>query len=316
MRTTSLRSRLTVLAVAAAVLGAVLPATAGAAVRPTVLSGWTVAEGQTAKLRVKLTCQRGYGTCTYRVDTFSGTARRPDDFTAKTSPGRTKLKVRRAGHSMVATVAFTAVADGLCEGTETARVRVIKRTTRQGVGTDYGTVTITDPDCDAPPAPSPQPAPAPTPTPTPDVPLPPDSGSPTVTTTNLTDGVLGECVTPQWIGTAAAGGSFNSGCAVKVACPPTARVCSARAESRHTLERAIDGERVSLNSRITTFSASDTAFFGRDQSSANTGFTRNEDSVMIRGGESARIECNGVRIAPTAPNRSQVGCSLTVERVS
>lgn len=37
---------------------------------------------------------------------------------------------------------------------------------------------------------------------------------------------------------------------------------------------------------------------------------------MIRGGESARVECNGVRITPTAPNRSTIGCSLTVERVS
>lgn len=331
MSTTAHRPRLALLAVAAATVAAGLPAAASAAaadVPPTTLSGWTVTEGRPTDLRVKLTCQRGLGPCTFVVDAIGLTAKRGADFTARTSPSLTKLKIRRAGRSMVATVRFTALDDGVCEGTELARVRVTKRTRRKGGRRDYGTVTIKDADCETPTTPT---APAPTTpgptTPAPDpVPggpapaFPPDAGTPTVRTTALTNGTLGECTTPQWIGTeatAGANGWFNRGCAVKVACPPEARVCRVTAEGRHVLERAVEGERVSLNSRITAFSASDVAFWFRDQSSTGAGFTRTEDpGVMIRGGESARLECNGVRIAPTVPNRSLVGCALTVERVS
>ncbi|WP_320668694.1 hypothetical protein [Patulibacter defluvii] len=326
MLTTSFRSRLALIAVVGASLGTALPSAASAdadAIRPTNVPDWTVSEGQTSDLRIKLTCQRGYGTCTFLVDAIPLTAARPGDFVAKTSPARAKLKIRRAGHSMIATVRFTAVADGVCEGTETARVRVIKRTRREGQRRDYGDITIEDRDCDTPPTPKPdptpdpQPKPDPTPKPDPAPPLPADSGSPTVRTTALTNGTLGECVTPDWIGTQTTGGWFNRGCAVKVSCPPSAQVCSVHSESRHVLERAIDGERLSLNSRVTVFSAGGVSYWFRDQSSANQGFTRNEDpGVMIRGGESARVECNGVRIAPTVPNRSLIGCSLAVERVS
>jgi hypothetical protein len=326
MSITSSRSKLAVLAVAIASAGAALPTIASAdsdAIRPTRVANWTLTEGQAATLRVKLTCERGYTPCTFLVDGIGLTAKRPDDFAARTKPARSKLKIRRGGRSMIATVSFTAVDDAVCEGTETARVRVIKRTRGAGSRRDYGNVTIEDDDCDTPPTPDPRPGstdPKPDPKPDPSQPFPADSGSPTVTTTALANGTLGECTTPQWIGARATDGVdgwFNRGCAVKVTCPTTARVCSARAESRHSLERAIDGERVSLNSRITAFSASGVAFWFRDQSSAGAGFTRNEDpGVMIRGGESARVECNGVRIAPTAPNRSQIGCSLSVERVS
>ncbi|MDX8153267.1 hypothetical protein SK069_16835 [Patulibacter brassicae] len=184
---------------------------------------------------MKLTCQRGLGPCTFVVDAIGLTAKRGADFTARTSPSLTKLKIRRAGRSMVATVRFTALDDGVCEGTELARVRVTKRTRRKGGRRDYGTVTIKDADCETPTTPT---APAPTTpgptTPAPDpVPggpapaFPPDAGTPTVRTTALTNGTLGECTTPQWIGTeatAGANGWFNRGCAVKVACPPVAAV--------------------------------------------------------------------------------------------
>ncbi|MEV4421119.1 hypothetical protein AB0L40_14235 [Patulibacter sp. NPDC049589] len=325
MPATATRSRLAVLAIVAASLAA-LPAAATAdasAVRPTNVASRTVAEGQTATLRIKLTCQRGYGPCDFRIDAVALTATRPGDFAARTSPVRSKLKIRRAGRSMVATVAFTATDDAVCEGAEVARVRVLKHTRRKGSRRDYGLITIQDDDCATPPAPQPVPAPPATPTPTPapeagPAPaFPADSGTPTVRTVALADGSLAECTTPQWIGTEAAGGVFQPGCAVAVACPPEARTCNVRAESRHTLERAVGEDRVSLNSRITTFSAGGVAFFHRDGSSAGVGFTRNEDpGVIIRGGESARVECNGVRIAPSAPNRSQIGCSLTLERLS
>jgi hypothetical protein len=329
MSTTARRPRLALFAVAAAAVAAGLPTAASAAstdVPPTTLAGWTLTEGRPTDLRVKLTCQRGLGPCTFVVDAIGLTAKRGTDFTARTSPTRSKLRIRRAGRSMVATVRFTALDDGVCEGTELARVRVTKRTRRQGGRRDYGTITIKDADCETPATPTapapPTPAPT-TPDPAPGTPapaFPPDAGTPTVRTTALTNGTLGECTTPQWIGTeatAGANGWFNRGCAVKVACPPEARVCRVTAEGRHVLERAVDGERVSLNSRITAFSASDVAFWFRDQSSSGAGFTRTEDpGVMIRGGESARVECNGVRIAPTAPNRSTVGCALAVERVS
>lgn len=328
---TPFRSRLAVLAVAASALAAALPAAASAApddLRPTKVGSWTVTEGEAANLRVRLACERGLRPpCTYVVDAIGLTAKRPADFSARTSPTRAKLKIKRAGRAMVATVAFTATDDAVCEGTEIARVRVLKRTRRDGARRDYGTVTIEDDDCETPPTPQPAP-PAPTPAPTPPAPgpvadptpaFPADAGAPTVTTTTLTNGTLGECRTPAWIGTsglAGADGFFQPGCAVKVACPPDARTCKASAESRHTLERAAGEDRVSLNSRVTAFSASGTAFFFRDGSSTASGFTRNEDTVMIRGGESARVECNGVRITPSTPNRSTIGCSLTVERAS
>ncbi|WP_026910518.1 hypothetical protein [Patulibacter minatonensis] len=331
MPTTSRTSRLALLALAATAVGVAVPTAASAApddIKPTTVAPVTVTEGQAVQLRIKLACERGVGIapCTYRIDPVVLTAKPKLDFTALTSPARTKLKVKRAGRSMIATVTIKAVDDAVCEGTETGRIRVQKRTRRQGARRDYGTVTIRDNDCDTPatPQPAPQPAPAPAPTPDPTTPapaptFPADSGTPTVTTTAISNGSVVDCTTPQWIGTsgaAGADGSFNQGCAVKVTCPPEARVCRVSAEGRHTLERSIDGERVSLNSRITAFSAGDVAFFHRDQSSSGAGFTRTEDVVMLRGGESARNECNGVRITPTAPNRSKVGCTLTIEKQS
>lgn len=87
------------------------------------------------------------------------------------------LKIERAGRSMVATVAFTAVDDAVCEDTETARVRVVKRTRRKGARRDHGTVTIRDNDCDTPTSPKPAPAPAPEPAPAPAPPAPTGSST-------------------------------------------------------------------------------------------------------------------------------------------
>lgn len=330
MRVIPLRSSFAVLAavIALGAAGTVLPADASAVPRvisPTKVGNWTVTEGSTVTLRIKLVCQRGYNPCTYQVNAVGLTARRPGDFVAKAPPARAKLKIRRPGRSMITTVTFTAVDDAICEGTEFARVRVVKRTRWRTLPPriDYGTVAIRDNDCISRPIPAPTPplTPMPPSPPSPPVPpaFPPDSGTPTVTTTPLSAGTMRECTTPHWIGTETAGPNqwFNSGCSIVVACPQSASVCSARSESRHTLERSISGERVSLNSRVSAFSASGVRYWFRDQSSSGVGVTRNEDpGVMIRGGESARLECNGVRISPTQPNRSRIGCSLSVERVS
>ena len=284
------------------------------AIKPTKVGNWTVGEGETAKLKVKLKCQRGYGRCVFRVGVIQSTARRGTDFTARTKPVRSKLKIRRPGRSMVATITFTALDDSICEASETARVRVIKRTSKKVAGKrsrrDFGKVKIVDDDC----GPQPEPDPDPDPDPTPE--FPPDSGDPTVTTTPLTNGTLAECSTPQWIGTEVTEGRFNIGCEAKATCPVTAQVCSVSSESNHALEIRTEGEQVSLNSRVSVFSSSGSRIWFRDQSSSGEGFARNEDpGVNIQGGQSARVECNGVRLAPTTPNRSKISCSLTVEKL-
>ncbi|MGD9695771.1 MAG: hypothetical protein AB7V42_08940 [Thermoleophilia bacterium] len=333
MTRTRALTRVALLALAAASLGTAvgLPTAAAAPpnadkIRPTQVPRRAITEGGKATFPVTLTCE--YQDCRFTVSGYPLSAKRGSDFTVTRSPAKSVYKLRR-GDSTVVSVTVKAVDDAVCEGLETGSVRVTKKV-RFPVGArrDSGYITIKDNDC-APKPPPPSrvtpspakpapPAPAPAPAPIPDPAFPPDSGTPTITTTQLANGTLTECTAPYWIGVEYEPNLwFNAGCSFTVKCPPEAQVCSARYEARHSLEKAAGEDRVSLNSRITALSASGASYWFRDQSSAGQGFTRNEDpGVMIRGGESVRVEANGVRITPSAPNRSRVGASLTLERVS
>lgn len=159
------------------------------------------------------------------------------------------------------------------------------------------------------PTPAPAPAPAPAPNTT-------NSDSTNGRQSSMTAGstTIARCATDLAAGVAGqagAWGNFVPGCTVKLTCPASVRVCRADEESRINLEFYRD-ERVTLNSRLRVFSASNTEFFHRDVSCDNSNWCSIEDTVMIRGGESASVECNGVR-QTTANNRARNSCTLSLE---
>jgi hypothetical protein len=112
-------------------------------------------------------------------------------------------------------------------------------------------------------------------------------------------------------GEGGAWGSFISGCTVKLECPATKNACLAVAYSRIFTEHEI-GDRVSLNSRTRMFDpGADTTGRWRDYSCAGIDWCAAQDRVEIKGGESASVQCNGVRA--TAANRAHVKCTLDLQ---
>jgi hypothetical protein len=98
---------------------------------------------------------------------------------------------------------------------------------------------------------------------------------------------------------------------VRLTCPSHLSVCAAKAESR-IATASYRGQRVTLNSRMRAFSkGTDQEFWHRDVSCDNTNWCRTEDLVYIRGGESASVQCNGVRAS--GHNTAKVECSLDLE---
>jgi len=132
-----------------------------------------------------------------------------------------------------------------------------------------------------------------------------------VTTTSWSaSGVTSTCQTPDQVGVYGqygAWGYYVDGCTVRLACPSYLRVCSANANSR-IVSGPDRGQRVTLNSRLRAFSASGTLFWYRDMSCASTASCGTVDLVYIRGGESASVQCNGVREG--GHNRANVACTL------
>jgi hypothetical protein len=132
-----------------------------------------------------------------------------------------------------------------------------------------------------------------------------------VTTTSWSaSGVTSTCQTPDQVGVYGqygAWGYYVDGCTVRLACPSYLRVCSANANSR-IVSGPDRGQRVTLNSRLRAFSASGTLFWYRDMSCAGTASCGTVDLVYIRGGESASVQCNGVREG--GHNRANVACTL------
>jgi len=102
-------------------------------------------------------------------------------------------------------------------------------------------------------------------------------------------------------------GHYIDGCTVQLTCPAHVEVCEASEDSRINTEAA-QGDKVTLNSRIRVYSSSFTLFFSRDVSCENTNWCEAEDKVFIRGGETASVQCNGVR--ESTDNRAHVSCNL------
>jgi hypothetical protein len=141
---------------------------------------------------------------------------------------------------------------------------------------------------------------------------PGDDSAATFTPTKPTgDGVTRSCVAahkPGVFGQYGAKGYYIAGCTVRLTCPSTRSGCTVMAESRINTERG-RGDWVTLNSRTRIFRRG----FGvgwRDRSCAGTNWCMTKDTytVKIRGGDSASVQCNGVRAA--GPNRAQVRCTI------
>jgi Calx-beta domain-containing protein len=284
------------LAMTAALLGA---GTAHAA--PPAITTDTVDEGEAFVLPISAKCQ-GAKRCSYQVTTVDGTAVAGGDYTAATASGSVKKK-----RTFATTLTVPTTDDTAPESTETFQVRVtVKR--GQKVAAFTATETITDSDTATPTPPTP-----PTPTPT----TPPDTGTVTTTTTATSQGLIKECRTPFWTGVNGqfgANGFYNSGCTVQLPCPAGTAVCSVSNESAINNETN-NGTKVSLNTRTRAISASGNVFWFRDQSCSADDWCRAEDRVNIRGGESATVQCNGVRAVGNLPNRSSVRCSIQVEKL-
>jgi hypothetical protein len=104
-------------------------------------------------------------------------------------------------------------------------------------------------------------------------------------------------------------GHYVDGCTVQLTCPAHLQVCSAHASSRINTEKSV-GHKVTLNSRLRAISPSGNVFWFRDVSCANTDWCEAEDMVYIRGGQTASVQCNGVRESGPKDNRAHVACSL------
>ncbi len=146
---------------------------------------------------------------------------------------------------------------------------------------------------------------------------PASADDPNATTTNndYGRGVIQTCDTPFKSGVAGqygAWGHYIDGCTVRVTCPSYQSVCAAKAESRIGTQ-SYRGQRVTMNSRMRVFSSSGNQIWYRDVSCDNSDWCRTEDLVHIRGGESASVQCNGVR--QSGHNRAKVTCAVDVERL-
>ena len=139
-----------------------------------------------------------------------------------------------------------------------------------------------------------------------------DDPAATTTTSWNASGVTSTCQTPDKIGVSGqygAWGYYVDGCTVRLTCPSYLSVCSANANSR--IVSAPDrGQRVTLNSRLRAFSSSGSLFWYRDMSCAGRASCGTADLVYIRGGESASVQCNGVREG--GHNRANVACTLAL----
>lgn len=307
----------------------------------------TVDEGDTVAVKVKLTCP--YTQCDYRLSTAPGTAK----VDGRAEGRADYLEVAqnftlRKKRSKVVLFRVQTFKDSLCEPDEYFYVKLSgkwsadgpaaisksqKETIRRGdcrisIPQPKGPVQL--PTTPAAPTTPADPAPATPPaTPAPQSPqtTPPTPPAPTPNNTNefSTGGAqentvmggttMGHCTTDLASGVLGQGGAngfFVNGCTVKLFCPPSATVCKASADSRINLEFYND-QKVTMNSRLRVFSGSNVEYWHRDTSCANTNWCEVEDVVMIRGGEGASVQCNGVRENGSTPNRAKDTCQLTLE---
>jgi len=112
------------------------------------------------------------------------------------------------------------------------------------------------------------------------------------------------------LGQYGAQGYFISGCSVRLTCTGSAP-CRVSERSTITTE-LLYNHSVTLNTRIRYISSTGAVTGWRDRSCAGTNFCRAEDETMIYPGQSASVECNGVR--QNATNRGRVRCHIHLTR--
>jgi hypothetical protein len=283
----------------------------------------TVLEGQTAYKTISAKCLDTKPRCKASVRAIRGSAVANEDFTPVS-----KAKALKRGQIWRIQLAVATIDDDTCEFGESFNVQVRVSGTRP---VSYP-VLIEPSDCRVDGATG-QKIPDTTPTTPPETPVTPPAQTtpPVVTPTPGPDdltikndtfdygtGTIATCETANKTGVKGQGcawGHYIDGCTVKLTCPTSVRICSAKAESKILTENRI-GHRVTLNSRMRVFSASMTEFWHRDVSCAQTDWCAAEDQVMVRGGETASVECNGVRQSGPEANRAKVICKLDLERTT
>lgn len=115
---------------------------------------------------------------------------------------------------------------------------------------------------------------------------------------------------PGVLGQYGASGYYISGCSMRLTCTGTA-LCRVSERSTITTENFV-GHSVTLNTRIRYISSAGAVTGWRDKSCAGTNYCRAEDETYISPGQSASVECNGVR--QNAPNRGRVRCQIHLVR--
>jgi surface antigen len=103
-------------------------------------------------------------------------------------------------------------------------------------------------------------------------------------------------------------GSFIDGCTVKLFCPSNVQRCDVNGSSS-IRTYYLRGQRVTLNARLRRFEAGGRVYSWSDRSCDRTDRCEASDSSFIAAGQSASVQCNGVR-ASTAGNPAQVHCGV------
>src|SRR4051812_14597616 len=124
------------------------------------------------------------------------------------------------------------------------------------------------------------------------------------------------CITDEQVGVQGAFGAWGDyvdGCTVDLFCPPTSTSCVAWEQTSIATESG-RGDRVTQNARIRVINpvTAEVVWF-RDHSCAGTDLCENRDSVRLRGGRSASVQCNGVREHSAVFNRGANTCTLKMD---
>lgn len=106
-------------------------------------------------------------------------------------------------------------------------------------------------------------------------------------------------------------GYYIDGCTVRLTCPNIGGNCKVSNRSTITTE-SWAGHRVTLNSRIRIHGTDGSVRAWRDRSCEGTNLCTAQDATWMYPGESASVQCNGVRA--NAPNRGRVRCQVNVQR--
>jgi uncharacterized protein YkwD len=135
----------------------------------------------------------------------------------------------------------------------------------------------------------------------------------TVTTTDYGTGAVSTCTTGYQAGVTGAYGAWGDyvdGCTVRLTCTDSV---PCRVSNRSVIiTEGFAGHRVTMNARIRFINSSGAVYGWRDKSCAGTNWCRVDDESYISPGQSASVQCNGVR--QTGANRARVRCQINVTR--